>query len=156
LEDYPDDQRITFQIVANDGAVWMVGAEAGPAVGGNPPFPVVSVSHPRLRALIEGDAPTMCAECLAHRHDSCASLDHACGCPECARVFGGVRSGQLSLGEQQAKVWAAHEANEALQRVIDRNPGPCIHQDPGQMTIAGLCGACLHAEWGRELEQMPS
>ena len=152
LEEYPDDRRITFQIKANSGEVWLVSAEAGPVIGGQPPFPCVSVSHPRLLALIEGEAPTMCASCLGHRHNSCASRDHTCGCPECARAFGGVRTGVLSEAEQYVKVQAAQDANDAIERVIARNPGPCTHQDPGQMTIVGLCGPCLHVEVMREVD----
>lgn len=151
LADYPDDRRIGFQVKANDGQVWNMGADVGPVIGGQPPFPGISVNHPRLRALIEGDAPTMCAACLGHRHNDCANPDHACGCPECARAFGGIRANVLSAEEQHVKVQVVKDANDAMELVLERKPSPCIHQDPGQMTIAGLCGPCLHVEVMREV-----
>lgn len=55
LEPYPDDRRIAFQIAFGDGQFWLVGADAGPVSGGEPPFPGISVSHPRLWSGVAGN-----------------------------------------------------------------------------------------------------
>jgi len=90
----PDDARVMAQVRANDGQVWNVGMDFGPVIGAKPPALGISASHPRLRALVEGDAPSMCAACLAHKHHDCAGYPkHNCGCPECARAFGQTPAG---------------------------------------------------------------